>query len=98
MSDFTRSREIVRTLLLSQHKRPHRISRVTDARILRTRVWVESVLSDNHLCRRELQSAFFGDERESTGTVLRWLKAPCVRIVVASVFHSIKQEAEVRYE
>ena len=23
---------------------------------------------------------------------------PCVRIVVASVFHSIKQEAEVRYE
>ena len=74
MSDFTRSREIVRTLLLSQHKRPHRISRVTDARILRTRVWVESVLSDNHLCRRELQSAFFGEERESTGTVLRWLK------------------------
>ena len=25
-------------------------------------------------------------------------RAPCVRIVVASVFHSIKQEAEVRYE
>ena len=26
------------------------------------------------------------------------LKAPCVRIVVASVFHSIRQGAEVRHE
>jgi hypothetical protein len=74
MNDFLKSQDIKRQLQQLTNNAPHRASRFTPARILRTRVWVESILRDNHICRRQLQSLFFGEERESTGTVLRWLK------------------------
>ncbi len=74
MSDFLKSQDIKRQLQRFTNTPSHRVSRFTPARILRTRVWVESILRDNHICRQQLQSLFFGEERESTGTVLRWLK------------------------
>ena len=41
------------------------------------------------LCSLSRRTTFFSEV---------FIKPPCVRIVVASVFHSIRQEAEVRYE
>jgi hypothetical protein len=40
-------------------------------------------------------SPFFGNFGSRT---TRRIRSPCVRIVVASVFHSIRQGAEVRHE
>lgn len=74
MSDYQETQELLRKMHAIAKGKSRRKSRVTDAKILRTRTWVESILRDNHICRLELESLFFGCDRESTGTVLRWLK------------------------
>jgi hypothetical protein len=50
-----------------------RDEKLTDIKILRTRIWIESLLREHQISVKKLSSVFYS-ENESTGSVMRWLK------------------------
>lgn len=95
MNNKLRWQNIRRQLFRLRNDKPYRAGRMTGARILRTRVWVESILRDNQVSRLALQSKLFGEERESTGTVLRWLKGQ--QTVTESTVKNFHKVAKIQH-
>ena len=73
MSDFLREKKFLRKLQKMVSSERRRTTRITPAKILRTRVWLESLFIDYGLSRYDFEEIFYDEGREETKTVIRWL-------------------------
>ncbi len=72
MSDYKKLRSVLKFLREHTDSGYKKSSNITPIRVLKTRVWVETILQDKHISRIEFQRILHPDE--PTGSVLRWLR------------------------